>query len=264
MSAAGHVELVALRYRVRELETELAIDRRTTELGRGTSTQTDVRGHQSDGRGRTSRRASVRAVGRIGIGLLRLAAAPALGSVDPARVAQRDHRGVSCRLPTDLWREPGSRRAHLGPRHRSVPPDRRDPDETRRAAGRLGAANVPQGPQRGDRNGSRGPRLHTTTTGSAVGHRHHRTPHPRTQGVLRSGAGSPSADESWAGPVDSRPTASLAANALGMAIEGRNPTAGETVTPQRPPHPGRLLGIHPTRDRLRAAGIDGLGRGLLR
>jgi len=189
MTTAEHAELAALRKRVRELETELAIHRRATELGRGTPTQKQVRGHQSDGRGGTPRRAGVRPAGGVGVGLLRLAGSPALGAVDPPRLAERRHRGGSCRLPADLRRRPGSCRAHHGPRHRGVPSDRRDPDATGRAAGHLGAAKVPQGPQRGDRGGSRGPRLRPSRARPAVGHRHHRAPDARGQGLLRGGAG---------------------------------------------------------------------------
>ena len=90
------------------------------------------------------------------------------------------------------------------------------------------------------------------------------TEHPTREGkgLLRCGVGAPSAAVSWVGRVDSRPAASMAANALGMAIDSRGPVAGETVTPQRPPHPVRLLGVHPASDRFGVSAIDGLGRGL--
>ena len=141
----------------------------------------------------------MRPAGGVGVGLLRLAGPPALGAVDPPRLAERRHRGGSCQLPADLWRRSGACRAHHGPRRRGVPSDRRDPDATGRTAGHLGAAQVPQGPQRGDRGGSRGPRLRPSRARPAVGHRHHRAPDARGQGLLRGGAGclQPPHPRSW-------------------------------------------------------------------
>ena len=51
LTTAEKTELAALRKRVRELETELAICRRATELLKADGDSKKVRGHQSDGRG---------------------------------------------------------------------------------------------------------------------------------------------------------------------------------------------------------------------
>ena len=201
--------------------------------------------------------------GGVGVGLLRLACPPAIGAVDPPRLAERRHRGGSRRLPADLRRRSGACRARHGPRHRGVPPDRRDADETIRAAGHLGAAKAPQGPRRGDRRGSRGPRLRPSRARPAVGHRHHRAPHLRTQGLLRRGAGH--LQPPRRGLVH-RLTAHRVTGdqRLGHGDRRPQPDGGRDRDPQRPRHPVHLLGIHPTRCRLGAVAIDGLGRGLPR
>jgi len=54
LSFAEHAHLVTARMRIRDLETELAIHRRATELLRGMPVQTSIRGHPSDGHGRPS------------------------------------------------------------------------------------------------------------------------------------------------------------------------------------------------------------------
>ena len=48
--------------------------------------------------------------------------------------------------------------------------------------------------------------------------------------------------------IDSQPAASLVTNALGMAVNNRNPVAGATVIHSRPRHPVHLLGVHPEGD----------------
>ena len=67
------------------------------------------------------------------------------------------------------------------------------------------------------------------------------------------------------GLVDRLPARSVTGHQrLGNGDRGPQPDTGRDRDPQRPPHPDRLLGIHPTRCRLRAAALDGVGRGLLR
>ena len=61
--------------------------------------------------------------------------------------------------------------------------------------------------------------------------------------------------------IDSRPAASLAANALGMAIDGRNPTAGETVIHG---DQGSQAGFNRWSQHRVVGGIVGVRRGLRR
>ena len=73
-----------------------------------------------------------------------------------------------------------------------------------------------------------------------MGHRHHRAPDPRGQGLLRRRARRLLAGGWSAGRSTRRQTAALVTNALGMAIEQRDPT-GPSSTRTRAPssRPGR-------------------------
>ena len=67
-------ELMVAKRRIRELETELAIHRRATELLKEkTSPKKDVRGDPSDGRRGASDRGCLPSSGRLGLWLLRMA-----------------------------------------------------------------------------------------------------------------------------------------------------------------------------------------------
>jgi transposase InsO family protein len=62
--------------------------------------------------------------------------------------------------------------------------------------------------------------------------------------------------------IDASPTAALVTNALGIAIEQREPDGDGH--PLGPGHAVHVLGVHPPCARLRAHAQHGLGRGLLR
>jgi transposase len=88
LTSAEHAELIAARKRIRELKTEVAIHRRATELLKEqTADPKAVRGHPRDGRRGPSCGGLLQGAGRVGVGLLRLADPPAIGAVDPPRVA---------------------------------------------------------------------------------------------------------------------------------------------------------------------------------
>ncbi len=96
LTSAEHAELLAARRRIRELETELAIHRRTAELLKGTTAQKEVRDSRSDGPGgpagatRLSRPRSLR------VGLLRPALPRVVAALHPPRVAHRHDRAGPC------------------------------------------------------------------------------------------------------------------------------------------------------------------------
>jgi len=66
-------------------------------------TQKTVRGHRCDGRGRTSDREGVSAVGGVGVWLLQLAEAAAVSPFDPLGMADRRHQRGPHRFSQDLW-----------------------------------------------------------------------------------------------------------------------------------------------------------------
>ncbi|WP_425569040.1 DDE-type integrase/transposase/recombinase [Pseudonocardia xishanensis] len=63
--------------------------------------------------------------------------------------------------------------------------------------------------------------------------------------------------------IDASPTAALVTNALGMAIESRDPPAGAVIHSDRGMQ-GGVLGLHRRSRGLRAGAVDGQHRGLLR
>jgi len=59
--------------------------------------------------------------------------------------------------------------------------------------------------------------------------------------------------------IDASPTAALVTNALGMAINSRNPDAG-TLIPLGSGHAVHLVGVHTPRESLWARPVDGIDR----
>ncbi len=76
------------------------------------------------------------------------------------------------------------RRAHAGPRRRGRPQPGRAADAPSWPAGPHRSAQVEADPCRRHRHRPRRARLHPCRTEPALGHRHHRTPDPRGQGLL--------------------------------------------------------------------------------
>ena len=64
--------------------------------------------------------------------------------------------------------------------------------------------------------------------------------------------------------IDSTPSAALATNALGMAIDQRRPASESDRDSLGPGHAVHVVGVHPPRRRLGPVALDGFGRGLLR
>lgn len=64
--------------------------------------------------------------------------------------------------------------------------------------------------------------------------------------------------------IDSNQETSLVMNALGMAIQNREPTDQTVIHSDQGTRPIHLLGLHSARPRCRAPTINGLGRRLLR
>jgi transposase-like protein len=190
VSSGDLQELTAARRRIAELELEVAAYRRAAELLKG-AVPPKVRfaavatmaapGHPdhhrvSGGRG---------VAGRV----LQVALTCAVGPRHPACLADRHDPGHPRRQPGRLRRPPGARRAasRAGPggrarRGRAVDAPGRPSRSTRQP---------PAAPDPGHavRCGSGRPAVHPRRPQSAVGHRHHRTPHPRRQGLLRGRAG---------------------------------------------------------------------------
>ena len=73
LTSAEKAELVAARKRIRELEAELAVHRRATELLKGQADPKAVRGHPGDGRRGPPRAARVPSPRRLRVRVLRLA-----------------------------------------------------------------------------------------------------------------------------------------------------------------------------------------------
>jgi putative transposase len=66
----------------------------------------------------------------------------------------------------------------------------------------------------------------------------------------------------WA--IDATQTAALVTNALGMAIEQRQPSDATVIHSDQGTQSVHVLGVHPTRHRFRSAAVDGIDRRLLR
>jgi hypothetical protein len=99
--------------------------------------------------------------------------------------AHRDDQPDPRRLPRPVRPPPGSRRAHAGPRHHRRCRGGVAADAQGRPPGHLRAPEVSPHPHPADRQRSCGARLLAKRTRSALGHRHHRAPDARRQGVLR-------------------------------------------------------------------------------
>lgn len=130
-----------------------------------------------------------RLLGRLRVGLLRAAAPVTLGTRGAPRVADRRGPRGARRFAGDLRQPAGARRGDPRPRHRSgVSPDHRT-DAPRGLAGCDGQAQrsarlAPWG--HGRRPGR--PPVRPNRPQPALGHRHHRAPHTRGQGLLRGRA----------------------------------------------------------------------------
>ena len=113
LSSIESAELAAARRRIAELETELAIAERSTELLKSVAAAKAVRSNRSDGQGRTTGTNLVPNSGGIGVRLLRVAQSPTLRTrTATCLVDAADHRG-SHRLAWHLRCEAVSMRNSL-------------------------------------------------------------------------------------------------------------------------------------------------------
>ena len=198
---------------------------------------------------------------RVGVGVLHVAQAQAVGSRgSPRHGRRRDPRG-SRRVAADLWR----RRVHaelvLG---RNMTVARCTVELVMR---RLGLAGLPGRPKYR--------KIPNTPTASDLVNRDFArsepnrlwltdiTEHPTREGKVYCAVVLDAFSRRVVGwSIDSSQTANLVVNALGMAIENRQ--GRRRRDPQRPRHPIHLVGVHAPRARLRAGAIDGIDRRLLR
>lgn len=109
LSSIESAELAAARRRIAELETELTIATRSTELLKSAATEKAVRSDRGDGQGRTTSTDLMSRSGGVGVRLLRVAKPPTLGTLTTSCLADpADHRG-SHRLAWHLRCPPSSR-----------------------------------------------------------------------------------------------------------------------------------------------------------
>ena len=94
LSSIESADLAAARRRIAELETELAIARRSTELLKSVAAAKAVRSDRSDGQGRATRSDGMPGPGGVGVLLLRVAKPATLGTrTETCLVDAADHRG---------------------------------------------------------------------------------------------------------------------------------------------------------------------------
>ena len=110
LSSIESAELAAARRRIAELETELPIATRSTELLKSVAAAKAVRSDRGDGQGGTTRADGMPGSGGVGVRFLRVAKPAALGTfIATCLVDAADHRG-SHRLPWHLRRPACSRK----------------------------------------------------------------------------------------------------------------------------------------------------------
>jgi transposase len=135
LASVEKAELFAARKRIAELEAEVAIHRRASELLARWCPQKAVRGHRGDGRGGTPGSGRDPGPGDLGAGVLRLADPTTIGPIDPARDPDRRDPSDPRRLERHLRFAPRPRRARPGPRDPGLARDGVDADGARRAQG---------------------------------------------------------------------------------------------------------------------------------
>ena len=150
VSTSESAELTAARKRIRELETELAVTRRANELLKARSDPKDA-GRSSPGRERgPPDRSHLPRRGRVGVGVLHVAASQTLGAGGAPRDGCRGDPPSPRRVPPDLRCQARPRRVGAGPQ-----------DDCRSLHGRAGdappgpgwaarASEVPQDPEHAD------------------------------------------------------------------------------------------------------------------
>ena len=153
------------------------------------TTQKAMRGHSHHGRRRTARATGVPAAGGGRVGLLRMAITATVAARDPARWLTEQIRAVHTASRRHLRRAACPRRVDPRPGFAGGSRPGGDVDGPRGDQGT--ARHAPARAPARDANGGRSCRanVHPRGAESVVGHRHHRTPHLRGQGVLRGGAG---------------------------------------------------------------------------
>ena len=190
------------------------------------TTQKTVRGHSHHGRRRTSRAAGVPATGGGRVGLLRMAVAAALAASDPPHLAHRADPRRPCRLSGHLRCSAGPCRADPRTGPAGGPQSGGDVDGPCGHQGPARHPAQPAPPRDSHRDGSRRAHVHPDAAKSIVGHRYHRTPHSRRQGLT--------APLCW---IRSR-----VAWSDGRSIRARlppwSPTPGAWPSPTATPNPG--------------------------
>ena len=110
LSSIESAELAAARRRIAQLETELAIATRSTELLKSVAAAKAVRSDRGDGQGRTTRADGMPGSGGVRVRFLRVAKSATLGTFIATCLADAaDHRG-SHRLAWHLRRPACSRK----------------------------------------------------------------------------------------------------------------------------------------------------------
>ncbi len=126
--------------------------------------------------------------GRLGIGVLRMAESIPFAEIDPPRLVDRAHCSRACRVPRRLRHSASACRAPARPRDLRGERGRGAIDASSWPSRHLEAAPLPTGAQRRHYGRSRSMTVRSRWLRSAMGHRHHRAPDSRRQGVLRRGS----------------------------------------------------------------------------
>ena len=198
----------------------------------------------------------------LGIRVLRMAESVPLAEIDPPRLADRNHHGSTCRLSRRLRCSSSACRADSRPRNLRGERGRAATDASSWPARHLGPASIPTRAQRRHCRGSRSAAVRTRWSRSALGHRHHRAPNSRGQGVLCRG--SRCIQPTRRRLVDRQPTHGIAGHQRsGNGYRATSSAGWQDRDTQRSGDAVHLLGIHPTGGRLGVAAVDGFRRGLL-
>jgi hypothetical protein len=142
-------------------------------------TQKDLRGDRSNRRRRPACGGCLPRTGRVGLGILRVVPPTALGEVASPRLAHGADPASSRRIAGHLRLSQGACRADARPRNLGWPTGRRDAHAQSKPAGDLGTAEVPSPPECAHGRRPCSAPVRTRRSEPALGHGHHRTPHPR-------------------------------------------------------------------------------------
>jgi transposase-like protein len=116
-STSESAELTAARKRIRELETELAVTKRTNELLKAQSDLKAVGGRRSDRERGPPGRGDLSGGRGVGVRFLQLATSQAVGSGGAACDGRRCDPSDPRRVPSDLRCTQGPRRTGAGSQH---------------------------------------------------------------------------------------------------------------------------------------------------